>query len=86
MDVWITGALTVDSVGDVARQFRVVLAFNRFLRIHVDEVTSFDLNGMQLCLALRRDATARNTGVEFVGEKMPERFRRMLAFAGLPEL
>jgi ABC-type transporter Mla MlaB component len=86
IDVLISGELTVDTVGDISRGFREALEHHRPLVVQVEHVKSFDLSGMQLCLALRRDAATRGITVEFTGADVPDRFRRMLSFAGLPEL
>lgn len=86
VDVVISGDLTIDTLNDLAGRFQSALEFNRHVVVHVDHVASFDVSGIQLCLALRRDAAAQDIDVEFTGEDVVARFRRMLSFAGLPEL
>jgi anti-anti-sigma factor len=86
VDVVISGELTVDTVGDISRGFQEALEHHRPLVVRVENVNSFDLSGMQLCLSLRREAATRGLAVEFTGADVPDRFRRMLSFTGLPEL
>ena len=84
--VEIAGELTIDTVAQVHRQFAAALEFGRPVTVRVEQVTSFDLSGMQLCLVLRREAEAREISVAFSGDETRSRFSRMLSFAGLPEL
>lgn len=84
--VEIVGELTIDTAEEVRRQFEVALEFGRPVTVRVEQVTSFDLSGMQLCLVFRREAEAREIPVEFSGDQTRSRFSRMLSFAGLPEL
>ncbi|MFO8042305.1 MAG: STAS domain-containing protein [Alkalispirochaeta sp.] len=84
--VEIVGELTIDTVAEVQRQFAAALELHRPVTVQVEQVTSFDLSGMQLCLVFRREAEAREISVEFSGDQSRSRFSRMLSFAGLPEL
>ncbi len=86
VDVSLEGSLTIDTVTGRQGHFQSALAFGRPITVHVDQVQAFDLTGMQLCLALRRDGAARDTPVTFSGPATVERFNRMLAYAGLPEV
>lgn len=84
--VEIVGELTIDTAAEVRRQFEAALEFNHPVTVRVAEVTAFDVSGMQLCLAFRREAAACGIDVEFSGDQTRGRFSRMLSFAGLPEL
>ncbi len=86
MDISLEGDLTIETVAELRGHLQSALEFDRPITVHVDQIHAFDLTGMQLCLALQREGAAKKTPVTFSGPATVERFHRMLAYAGLPEV
>ncbi|MFW5695938.1 MAG: STAS domain-containing protein [Alkalispirochaeta sp.] len=85
VDISVGGDVTISGVHELHRHVRAALTFELPVTVHLDQVRTFDLVGLQLLIAVQREGASRGTPVEFTGDATLERVRRMRAFAGLPE-
>jgi anti-anti-sigma factor len=84
--VEIAGELTFAHVSEVRDELERAAGSGKDMDVALEEVTSFDLAGMQLLFSLKRSAQVAGVSVTFHGGENDERFRKMLSFAGLPAL
>jgi len=86
VEISVAGDLTINGIHELHRQVLAALEYHRPITVRVDQVSAFDLPGVQLCLALQRTGAVRGTPVTFSGTATVERFNRMLSYVGLPEV
>ncbi|NBC29271.1 MAG: STAS domain-containing protein [Spirochaetes bacterium] len=84
--VAISGELTFSHVSECREELERAAGAGKDVDVALEEVTSFDLAGIQLLFSLKRSAEAAGVSVAFHGGANEERFGNMLAFAGLPTL
>lgn len=84
--VAIRGDLSFATVGDIRPELERAVSGGKDVEVSLEEVTTFDLPGVQLLFALKASAAQKGVSVTFSGGENEERFRKMLSFAGLPAL
>jgi anti-anti-sigma factor len=84
--VAISGELTFAHVSEFRNELERAAGSGKDIDVALEEVTSFDLAGMQLLFSLKRSAEVAGVSVTFHGGANDDRFRKMLSFAGLPTL
>lgn len=84
--VEISGDLTFAHVSEYRDELERAAGSGKDMDVALEEVTNFDLAGVQLLFSLKRSAEAAGVSVAFHGGANDERFRKMLSFAGLPAL
>jgi ABC-type transporter Mla MlaB component len=84
--VAISGELTLSHVSENRDELERATGAGKDVDVALEEVTRFDLAGIQLLFSLKRSAEASGVSAIFHAGANEERFRSMLSFAGLPTL